>query len=248
MPRTARQKSATGIYHTMLRGIDKRPIFDIEQDYLKFLSYIEQIREKKDFDVYAYCLMPNHVHLLVKTEEMEIGNFMSHLTVGYAQYINYRLARTGHLFQNRFKSEVVEDDGYFLTLVRYLHNNPLKAGIVKSSKDYPYSSYPRYLETGKQIKYLKKYAFLNTEFVLGMFNQMKEFVRFMEEPSEDKCMDIDERLRYTDYQLLEMIQDMTGVADITKLPKEKKQEIFKSLKETTKATSKQMYSILKLGH
>jgi REP element-mobilizing transposase RayT len=248
MPRSARQKSATGIYHTMLRGIDKRTIFEIEQDYLKFLSYIEMAREKKEFDVYAYCLMPNHIHLLVKTEEEEIGRFMSHLTVGYAQYFNYRLARTGHLFQNRFKSEVVEDDAYFLTLVRYIHHNPRKAGIVKDSKDYPWSSYPIYLQSTKTKKALKSYSFMNTEFVLGMFTKLSEFVRFMEQPNDDKCMDVDERIRYTVEQLTELISKMVGKKDLTKLDKEKKLEIFKLIKETTRATSQQLYQILKLGH
>ena len=143
MARSARVKSKTGIYHVMLRGIDKRNIFLAEEEYIAFLKYLKKAQEKTEFNIYAYCLMTNHVHLLLKTEE-PVGDIIKRVTVGYAQYHNIKNGRTGHLFQNRFKSEVVETDKYFLTVLRYINQNPIKAGLVQDMKQYKWSSYPKY--------------------------------------------------------------------------------------------------------
>jgi putative transposase len=248
MPRTARQKSATGIYHVMLQGIDKRDIFNDDVDYLKFLSYVKRAQDKAEFNLYAYCLMPNHIHLLIKTEEEEIGRVMSKITVGYAQYFNYRFGRSGHLFQNRFKSEVVEDDSYFLTLVRYIHHNPVKAGLVKDSNDYIWSSYPLYLKQSRSCKENNNHPILDTEFVLGMFGDVNEFVTFMAQKSNQECMDVEERIRYTDEYLEKLLITMIGKKDLTTLSKVKKMEILMEIKKNTKATTRQLQRILKMGH
>ncbi|SDL00098.1 transposase [Natronincola ferrireducens] len=141
MTRIAREKSQTGIYHIMLRGIDKRNIFINDSDYEKFIEYIKKAKEKIEFTVYAYCLMTNHVHLLLKTESEEIGDVIRRITVGYAQYHNIKNGRTGHLFENRFKSEPVDTDDYFLIVLPYIHQNPIKAGMVERIEDYKWSSY-----------------------------------------------------------------------------------------------------------
>lgn len=89
--------------------------------------------------------MTNHVHMLLKTETEEIGDVVKRITLGYAQYHNVKNGRTGHLFQNRFKSEPVNTDEYFLVVLRYIHQNPIKAGIVKRIEDYRWSSYNAYI-------------------------------------------------------------------------------------------------------
>jgi REP element-mobilizing transposase RayT len=119
----------------MLRGIDKRNIFLAEEEYIAFLQYLEKAQEKVEFTTYAYCLMTNYIHLLLKTEE-PIGDIIKRIAVGYAQYHNIKNGRTGHLFQNRFKSDVVETDEYFLMVLRYINQNPVKAGIVQDMKCY----------------------------------------------------------------------------------------------------------------
>lgn len=113
MPRVPRISSSIYTYHVIQRGIDKRNIFLSTEDYDKFLFYIVKAKEKCAFSIYAYCLMTNHVHLLIKTEEDSIGNVMRRITVGYVQYHNNKYGRNGHLFQNRFISEPVEDSRYF---------------------------------------------------------------------------------------------------------------------------------------
>ncbi len=192
MARGARQKSATGIYHIMVRGIDKRDIFIGEMDYKKFLQYIEKAKKKVDFRVYAYCLMNNHAHLLLKTEGEEIGNIVRRITVGYVQYHNSKNARTGHLFQNRFRSEVVEDDSYFITVLRYIHQNPLKAGIVKDIGAYRWSSYNEYLK-GSNL--------LDIQFPLSLFKDINDFEKYMKEENKNECLEYKAINKYTDDSL-----------------------------------------------
>ncbi|MFA7573494.1 MAG: transposase [Lutispora sp.] len=162
MPRLARKKSETGIYHIMLRGIDKRDIFMSKWDYGKFLEYIKKAKDKSAFQVFGYCLMTNHVHMLLKTEMDDIGDIIKRIAVGYAQYHNIRNGRTGHLFQNRFRSEVVDTEAYFLTVLRYIHQNPVKAGMVKDVKVYKWSSYIEYIDNSKNL-------LVDAAFALGFF-------------------------------------------------------------------------------
>ena len=129
MSRVSRKKSKTGIYHIMLRGIDKRNIFLDNEDRKKFIEKLKIARETAGFRLHGYCLMDNHVHLLIEENE-EIGTSIKRITVGYVQWHNNKHERTGHLFQNRYLSEPVETDAYLLTVLRYIHQNPVKAKIT----------------------------------------------------------------------------------------------------------------------
>ena len=145
MPRSARKKSSTGIYHIMIRGINKQKIFEQPEDYRKLLYQLRDCKEKGEFELYAYCLMPNHIHLLLKEGSEPIADTFRRLGSKYVMWFNTKYSRVGHLFQDRFKSEAVEDGGYFLTVLRYIHFNPVKAKLVQYPGEYPYSSYSAYL-------------------------------------------------------------------------------------------------------
>ncbi|WP_170270384.1 transposase [Heliorestis acidaminivorans] len=228
MARTARRKSETGIYHVMLRGIDKRDIFQNESDYKKFLEYIEKAKEKVNFTVYAYCLMTNHVHLLLKeTEKHEIGDIVKRIAVGYVQYHNIKMGRVGHLFQNRFKSEAVDKDAYFLTVLRYIHQNPLKAGMVKALGDYQWSSYNEFIKDNKKI--------VETTFALNYFNNIEQFKTFMKEKNDDKCLEYEPQKRYTDEGLKEIISSSIDTSGFEKMDIATRKEILKKIKEATGA-------------
>ena len=153
MTRAIRKKSGTGVYHVMLRGINRQDIFEDDEDYLQMTSILRAQSERYDekgvslspfCTFYAYCLMSNHLHLLIQEREDTISNIVKRIGVAYAHYFNKKYERNGHLFQDRFRSEPVDDIGYFVTLLRYIHQNPLKAGIIENINDYPWSSWKEY--------------------------------------------------------------------------------------------------------
>lgn len=197
MPRRPREKSATGIYHIMLRGIDKREIFISDRDNEKFLTAVFRAKERGKFKLYGYCLMKNHAHLLIEEREEDIGTSIKRITCSYVQYHNVKYARVGHLFQNRFKSETVDTEGYMLTVLRYIHNNPVKANICKEPSDYKWSSYNAYIDSYKGIAD----DLLDTEFYKVLFETKDKFVSYMNLENDDVCLEYDELKRYTDEEL-----------------------------------------------
>jgi REP element-mobilizing transposase RayT len=140
MPRRARQVAGTGIYHVMLRGVNRDPVFLEDEDRERFLRALEAAKEASDFRLLAYCLMDNHVHLVIRTGTEPLGDAVRRIGVRYAPWFNKKYGRAGHLFQDRFKSVPVEDDAHLITLLRYVWNNPVEAGIVVRSDDYHWSS------------------------------------------------------------------------------------------------------------
>lgn len=169
----------------MLRGIDKKDIFLNSRDYEKFIEIIRNAQDKSRFSIFAYCLMTNHVHILLKTNLEEIGDSIRRIAVSYAQYHNIKNGRTGHLFQNRFKSEAVNSENYFLTVVRYIHLNPLKAGLVKNLIDYKWSSYNEYISN--------EIILIEPKIILNYFKDMNSFIEYHHEENNDVCLDTSSR-------------------------------------------------------
>jgi REP element-mobilizing transposase RayT len=132
MPRGPRLDASGSLHHLMARGIERRSIFINDRDQLDFLSRLDRLVDAGALRVFAFALMPNHFHILARTGSQPISRAMSSLLTGYAVSFNHRHTRVGHLFQNRFKSTLCEEAGYFRELVRYIHLNPVRAGIVAS--------------------------------------------------------------------------------------------------------------------
>jgi len=120
MPRSARVLSETGVYHVMLRGNERKDIFIDDEDKVRFLDMLYAKRERESYYLYSYCLMDNHVHLVLKEANDSISRIMRRITTSYAGYFNRKYKRSGHLFQDRYKSENVESDSYLLTVIRYI--------------------------------------------------------------------------------------------------------------------------------
>ncbi len=139
MARTARKLSPTGYLHLIVRGIGRQVLFEDREDHVYYLSLLRRYSTETEVTVCAYCLMENHVHLLVHDPKGHTPLLMKKLGVCYARHYNRKYERVGHLFQDRYQSEVIEDDGYFLAVYRYILNNPEKAGICRAS-DYEWSS------------------------------------------------------------------------------------------------------------
>lgn len=191
MPRRRRERSESGIYHVMFRGINQQIIFNDDEDYQKFLDILRECKTISECKIFAYCLMRNHVHLLLKVEKEELPQIMKRIGVRYVYWYNWKYSRRGHLFQDRYKSEVVEDDKYLLTLIRYIHQNPIKAGIAEKIKNYQYSSYIEYLRKDNTIA--------DISFAIEMVGE-EEFIRFNNEENEDICMEYD----YSDYKITDV--------------------------------------------
>ncbi len=230
MPRTAREKSRTGIYHVILRGINRQLIFKNKEDSAKLLSTLKEYQKISEYKLYAYCLMGNHLHLLLKEEKEELGVTMRRIGASYVYWYNWKYERCGHLFQDRYKSEAVEDDQYFLTVLRYIHQNPLKAGLVKDIADYKWSSFREYIGEQKII---------DIDFVLGLFNDDREkaidgFKRFHDIIGSDSCLEIEEKKRLKDDEAKEIINRTCSITCCTKLQlfeTDKKNQCLKMLKE-----------------
>jgi REP element-mobilizing transposase RayT len=146
MSRQRRKLSSSQIYHIMLRGNSGRDIFIDDEDRHRFLNILTDKKKDNEFVIYAYCLMDNHIHLLLKENKDNISHIMKRIGTAYAVYFNKKYQQNGHLFQDRFKSEVIEGELYLLAVIRYIHNNPLKARLVKLPEDYKWCSYSEYLK------------------------------------------------------------------------------------------------------
>lgn len=144
MPRGSRIDAVGAVHHIMVRGIERRKIFDGDADRDHFLHRMGEILLDTGTTCFAWSLMPNHFHLLLRTGNVPVSTVMRRLLTGYAVWFNRSRSRVGHLFQNRFKSILCQEDSYLLELVRYIHLNPLRAGLVKNIQEldaYPYSGH-----------------------------------------------------------------------------------------------------------
>ncbi len=171
MSRMARQISQSGLYHIVFRGVNRQHIFEEEADYIKLKEILMNLKMDMGFEIYVYCFMTNHVHILLKEKEMgDISQIMKRLLTKYARWYNIKYKRSGALIANRYKSQPVEVDEYFLSVVRYIHQNPLKACMIKELSDYKWSSYNEYVH--------RESGLADKEFVLEMINGTKEFEEF----------------------------------------------------------------------
>ncbi|HHY81981.1 MAG TPA: transposase [Clostridiales bacterium] len=192
MPRQQRIKSNSGYYHIMLRGNERNNIFKGDEDKHRFIEIMHEKKKNNRFYLHAFCLMDNHVHLLLREGMEDVAAVMKRITVSYVHYFNKKYKRVGHLFQDRFKSEAVEQDRYLLTLTRYIHQNPVKAGIVKRASDYKWSSYNSYLNNDNENCFAKM---LDTDTILGFFSEDKDvaiekYKEYMNEECDDTYIDL----------------------------------------------------------
>ena len=242
MPRTARKRSQSGIYHVILRGINRQVIFEDDKDRAKLLETLKYYKAISKYEIFAYCLMDNHVHLLIKECEEEIGRSIKRISSSYVYWFNAKYERIGHLFQERFKSETVEDDRYFLTVLRYIHQNPVRAGLTKKLGDYLWSSYLEYIEG--------KYKLIDIDFALEMLAEdrraaLEQYDKFMNEFNEDKCLDHNEQNRLLDIELNKYLlgKGITNLSELQKMAKSPRDEIIRAMKLMNGVSIKQISRI-----
>ena len=204
MPRLPRIYLKNAVYYITCQGEHGENIFKDEKDYQMFIELLKKYQEQCEIKVFSYVLLPDHLHLLIAMEkeakEQEalnksqgISDFMRSLNNTYTKYFNSRYDKKGHLFRERFKAVLVEKDNYLLKMTAYIHLNPEKLNLVKDSRDYPYTSYPAYLDHNyEQEKWL--YIKRGVEEVLGIL-QNKDYAEFVREMTDDERAFIQKKLQ-----------------------------------------------------
>ena len=201
MARQARRVSPTGYYHIMMRGNNKERIFEKESDKNSLIESLKKAKEEDSIKIVAYCFMDNHIHLVIKSELSDLSMAIKKINIKYAMIFNKKNGRVGHVFQDRYKSEVVASDQYLLQVIRYVHKNPVKAKIISSVDSYRWSSYNEYKNA--------KYNVVNKEegnFIMGYFSGNRglfqkfhddsDYTVFLDtkEEMEEQKLDIAQRL------------------------------------------------------
>lgn len=170
MARKPRLHVPGGLYHVIPRGNAQQDVFFSAADRTYFYGLLSEGVGRFGYRVHAFCLMTNHVHLALQAGESSLSSGMQNLSFRYTRYLNTRLKRVGHLFQGRYKAHLVDQDRYGLALVRYIHLNPVRAGLAKTPQAYPYSSHRAYL--GRQ-----DWPWLTADWVLGQFGSRLDTAR-----------------------------------------------------------------------
>ena len=224
MPRSARQRSKSGYYHVLVRGIGRQNIFEDDEDRERFIDTLQRYKEEMNFEIHAYCLMGNHVHILIKDNEDKLDLILKKIQCSYAYYFNWKYERIGHLFQDRFKSEAIEDDDYYLAVLRYIHQNPEKAGISYAA-EYKWSSYSEYVLDER---------ITDTEFALELLGGREKYIEYMNGNGETNCLEIAEAMRLTDEKAIEIIKKKCKVKSgqaLQEFEVEKRNKALRKLKE-----------------
>ena len=248
MPRPLIIVSSTGIYHIMLRGVNRQKIFLDDQDYFKFLKELKITKEKYEYEIYAYVLMPNHIHLEIKENKNGISKVIHRLAVSYSIYFNKKYQRIGHVFQDRYNSKVVESNEYILKLMRYIHQNPEKANIART-EDYRWSSYKEYMYNN---------GITDKNKILNMLNStreeaIKDFIELNNEIIELKTdkefLEYEISSKLTEEQLLKVIEEKIGkenLENIKYLNKKYREELLKKIGKVQGASKVQISKVLEI--
>ena len=251
MPRQERKRSKSGYYHIMLRGNERRNIFLDDEDKLRFLETIYEKQQKDRFNMHAYCLMDNHVHLMIGEGTEDIAKVMKRITVSYVYYFNKKYKRVGHLFQDRYRSEVVEKDSYVLALARYIHQNPVKANMTKQAGEYKWSSYGSYID---EKNYFCK--MIDRDIIMELFSEDREkakrlFIKYMDEENCDTFIDLKEEEEVMEEGeakalYLGMLRDK-GLDSEDGMKMQVPDELIKEFREKTKFSIRKIVAITKLN-
>lgn len=236
MPRQARQRSVTDIYHVIQRGINRIAIFGEDDDRQMFLNLL-RLQVGQSFVVYGYCLMDNHFHLILKSDRLSFH--IHHIASIYASWFNHKYNRCGYLFQDRFKSEAVENEDYFLCCLRYILKNPVKAGICKKIGEYRWNSYRFYFSQNE--------TWISKDFLDSYFDSKEDLDAFLGEEDTNDYMEADLKERLTDSEVLELLQEKLGGKNLYELPAQQQRQLIKEIKIIPGVRSKQLARITGIG-
>lgn len=203
--RKARKRTKIGFYHAIIRGVDKQNIFYSEEDKKFFKNLMRKYGRKYKILYHAYCLLDNHVHLLFENPKENLSEFMQVIASVYARYFNKKYDRIGHLYQDRFASEIIENNGYYVIALRYILQNAKKAGLCKSI-NYKWNSYHCYK--------LKK-SLITRDKIFNIFGSLSNLIYFLSESNDDECLDMSlrpsEKEDYNIEKICKLLQSKTPI-------------------------------------
>lgn len=240
MPRMARERSVSGIYHAMVRGINGETVFRDDDDRLNFLFVLYKVKQQGDFSLLGYCLMDNHVHLLLREGAVEgIGQTMQRIGTSFAHRYNTKYLRYGHLFQDRFRSVPIEQPGSVLAALRYVHQNPVKARLCQTCGDYRWSSQAAY--EGRE----PPPAVTDTDLAVDIAGGKGRLLAFLSEAVQTEEIDSRFSLESPVSELevsqawLALLRDL-GAANWVDLPRERRAHCLQQLRQRTGASVTQI--------
>jgi putative transposase len=216
MARKPRIEFEGALYHVITRGNQRQEIFRCAEDYIRYLRILGEYKNRYHYVLYGYVLMGNHVHLLMETKEVVLSRILQGINQSYTMYFNRKYATVGHLFQGRYKAILCDKDSYLLALVKYIHKNPMRAGVAKTLEVYAWSSHGSYVDQTKEK------GIVDTGLVLRSFSEdprkaRKAYLEYMGEEDkltrEEVYATVDQRI-LGDEGFVEEIKGKTGRRDV----------------------------------
>lgn len=247
MPTRRRRESRTELYHIIVKGINKERIFNQQREKIYFKQIILKYLEIVNVEIYCYCIMSNHAHFIIRAEIHALSRFMAFILSEYATYYNFKHYRNGHVFQNRFASECIEDERYFWSCLRYIHLNPVKAGMLKIPVRYRYSSMGEY--AAERTVLIHERALL---FYKNTFRDFEEFKEFHKSREEVVFQDIsDEVVLQQEEVAMSLAEDVFQEKNLSLLiqvfeEKSVRQEYIQRLKQRLKISNKKAKELCEL--
>lgn len=246
MPRKARRKSGTDVYHIVARGNNKEKILERDVDKITLIRILKKSAEFYSVTIYAYCIMINHVHIMIKAEEHILPKFMQHINSTYAEGYNMKYDRCGHVFQGRYYSDCVETEEYYWCCLRYIHNNPVKISLAAEPYDYAFSSASEYFSGSMEVIGEPSYHMLKTRFQSS--EEFWQFHRQFEQKSfldtvEDEHIHNYERVKkiVEKYMFENKIEEVQTILSIGAI----KQNFLEDCKQKTGISARKIENILK---
>ena len=249
MPRKNRKESQTGVYHIVVRGNNKEKIYEKTSDKVSYLRILKKGCEEYPVSVYAYCIMTNHVHILLETQFDILPRFMRYINSTYAEQFNVKYDRCGHVFQERYYSDCVETEEYYWCCIRYIHNNPVKVNLVKKPYDYEFGSAKEYLQCTTSILHEKAYKMLKTRFQnkeeFWLFHRLHEGKSFLD-TVEDEQIHNEERVKIAVERF--MFEHSIEKLNTLLLIGREKSEFFEYCKREMGISNRKLENILKTAY
>ena len=250
MARRARTISPTGYYHVIMRGNNRESIFSNQRQKQFFKDLLKEQVEEGLLDIAGYCIMDNHVHIAIKAELDNLAKAIKSINIKYAMRFNKEKERIGHVFQDRYKSEIISNDNNLIFVIRYIHNNPVKAKMVSCPSEFKWSSYNEFIREDKT-------NIINNEqkdLVLRLSNGIHKFIDFHKLDDGNEYLEIKEdRDRYRIEKAQEIIAthlNANGMDDMKELGNEPKllEEIVKDILDNTKLSHRKISNLLGINN